>query len=286
MEYTEYRRPEKFLEAIPPEFRENETLYGLMIGITLKLADNPFHYGSQPLLATISQDNKIQLAALMTPPYKLQIALLSDSVASIPLLVSELHSRNWPVPAVLAEEKAAKIFASHWNNIAGTVSRVGMRQRMYKLQMVQYPPDPGGFFRQATVSDLELLIKWRNAFHDEVFTDDTEPRVTVSLMRSMTEEGKFFVWQHDIPVSMAGLTRPTLHGMSINDVYTPPQFREKGYASALVARLSQYVLDNGKAFCSLYTDLSNPVSNSIYQNIGYHPVADVIDIVFREARES
>jgi len=46
------------------------------------------------------------------------------------------------------------------------------------------------------------------------------------------------------------------------------------------------VLDNGKEFCSLYTDLSNPVSNSIYQKIGYHPVEDVIDIVFGKTRES
>jgi hypothetical protein len=32
-------------------------------------------------------------------------------------------------------------------------------------------------------------------------------------------------------------------------------------------------LDSGKKFCTLYTDLDNPTSNSIYQKIGYKPVA-------------
>ena len=84
-----------------------------------------------------------------------------------------------------------------------------------------------------------------------------------------------------MPVSMAGLSRPTTHGISINDVYTAPEFREKGYASSLVAHLSQYALDHGKEFCSLYTDLANPTSNSIYQKIGYYPVADVMDVHFK-----
>jgi hypothetical protein len=35
------------------------------------------------------------------------------------------------------------------------------------------------------------------------------------------------------------------------------------------------MLDSGRSFCSLFTDLSNPTSNRIYQNIGYNPVCDV-----------
>ena len=34
----------------------------------------------------------------------------------------------------------------------------------------------------------------------------------------------------------------------------------------------------GLSFCVLYTDLSNPPSNSIYQKIGYARIADVVDV--------
>jgi len=57
-------------------------------------------------------------------------------------------------------------------------------------------------------------------------------------------------------------------------VYTPPEFRGRGYASALVAALSQAMLDAGYHFCTLFTDLANPTSNHIYQAIGYQPVCD------------
>jgi hypothetical protein len=40
------------------------------------------------------------------------------------------------------------------------------------------------------------------------------------------------------------------------------------------AAVSQRALDAGAEEVLLYTDLANPVSNSIYQRIGYRPVED------------
>lgn len=40
--------------------------------------------------------------------------------------------------------------------------------------------------------------------------------------------------------------------------------------AALTARLLRT-----RRFCTLYTDLANPVSNKIYARIGYEPVRDV-----------
>jgi predicted GNAT family acetyltransferase len=65
-------------------------------------------------------------------------------------------------------------------------------------------------------------------------------------------------------------------------VYTPPYFRNRGYAGACVARLSRQILDGGKKYCVLYTDLANPASNSLYMNIGYKPVCDSLMIKLGE----
>jgi uncharacterized protein len=56
--------------------------------------------------------------------------------------------------------------------------------------------------------------------------------------------------------------------------------RNRGYAASCVATLTKLMLDSGKKFCCLYTDLANPTSNSIYQKIGYQPICDVQDWVF------
>ena len=57
-------------------------------------------------------------------------------------------------------------------------------------------------------------------------------------------------------------------------VYTPQPLRRRGYASAVVAELSQRELDAGQSWCSLFTDADNPTSNHIYTEIGYEPRCD------------
>ena len=85
------------------------------------------------------------------------------------------------------------------------------------------------------------------------------------------------------PVTMVGYQGPTPHGMRIGPVYTPPAQRRKGYASACTAAVTQYLLDGGRQFCFLFTDLANPTSNHIYQEIGYQPVVDVEMYSFGES---
>ena len=76
-------------------------------------------------------------------------------------------------------------------------------------------------------------------------------------------------------MSLAVSKGPTPNGIRIGPVYTPPEQRGHGYASACTATLSQMMLDSGYRYCFLFTDLSNPTSNSIYQKIGYRPVIDI-----------
>jgi len=88
-------------------------------------------------------------------------------------------------------------------------------------------------------------------------------------------DGGIVVWEEGEPVSLAGFGGPTPNGIRIGPVYTPPGLRRRGYASALTAALTQQLLDGGRRFCFLFTDLANETSNSIYQRIGYRPVSDV-----------
>jgi len=285
MSCTIYKNPAEFLDVCRPDLEANEAVYNLMLGISIRLGKNPFFYGSQPLLATVIDGDKLNLAALMTPPYKLQIALFNTgSLETIKLLASRLHKDGWHVPGVMGEEKSAKIFATHWSEIAGTTIHEGMRQRIYELRKVNPVRYPKGIFRQATVEDIDRAVKWSHSFHADCFGDSEHPEIDDHQTKTMIEEGNLFFWIDSEPVSMAGLTRPTPHGISVSFVYTPPELRRKGYASAVVAQLSQRCLESGREFCTLYTDLSNPTSNSIYQRIGYNAVADVTDLHFSEVK--
>ena len=49
-----------------------------------------------------------------------------------------------------------------------------------------------------------------------------------------------------------------------------------------MAEASKAQLGAGRRFVFLFTDLSNPTSNRIYQAIGYEPVADVDQYHFHD----
>ena len=79
---------------------------------------------------------------------------------------------------------------------------------------------------------------------------------------------------------MAAWAGRTPSGVRINSVYTPREHRRRGYASACFAALSQQLLESDRRFCFLYTDLANPTSNRIYQEIGYRPLGDWTNYYF------
>ena len=97
-------------------------------------------------------------------------------------------------------------------------------------------------------------------------------------------DGGFLLWEDGgEPVSAAGWGGPTPNGIRIGPVYTPPELRGRGYATALTAELSQRLLDEGRRFCFLFTDLANPTSNGIYERIGYVRVAESAMVAFDPA---
>ncbi len=81
-------------------------------------------------------------------------------------------------------------------------------------------------------------------------------------------------------MALSGYGHPTGAGIRIGMVYTPPEHRGNGYATALVADQSQWLLDNGYDACFLFTDLANPTSNRIYERIGYRQVAEAASYGF------
>jgi predicted GNAT family acetyltransferase len=70
----------------------------------------------------------------------------------------------------------------------------------------------------------------------------------------------------------------------VGPVYTPPEVRGHGYASAATAAVSQAALEDGLREVVLYTDLANPTSNALYQRLGYRPVEDRVVFSFAPVR--
>ncbi len=278
--YTEHPNAKSFLAIARAALERRESVNGLMLGISLRLVSQPTAYGSQPYLATVESDAGLRIVAVMTPPYKLQLYAEDEcDLTGLEWVADALLRGSWPVPGVMAGEAVAEAFASIWCRQTGASYHTTMRQGIYELRHVVHPPYPAGEFRPAVAEDIELVRQWARGFHQDCFGDDRAEQ-SMTAAEEAAKKRDLFLWVDGVPASMAARRRPTPHGEAVSHVYTPPDQRRKGYATAVVARVSQRILDDGKQFCTLYTNLANPTSNSIYQKIGYTRVADVVDVDF------
>ena len=69
-------------------------------------------------------------------------------------------------------------------------------------------------------------------------------------------------------VSIAKKTRETDCLCSISAVYTIEKERKKGFSKKIVSFLTNYIVTNHK-IAYLFVDKNNPISNHLYQSIGY-----------------
>ena len=229
--------------------------------------------GADVLFGTVEQDGDLVGCVIRTPPRKVLITSMPPEAA--PDIVGPVAELYDEIPAVLGPADSAVAVASAWTALKGGGWETGMQQRIYRLDQVEPVRPVPGAMRLATMDDLELLTDWGTGFARDAGHAFLLAREQVNRM---IERQDLHIWQDESPASMAVAQGATPNGCRVGYVYTPPELRGRGYASALVARLSQRMLDSGMTFCVLYTDLGNPTPNAIYQRIGYNAICDVRDI--------
>jgi predicted GNAT family acetyltransferase len=270
-----------FRRAVTPWLLAHEAMNCLPLGLLATLADRPEVYPERPYLALVRADGEPALMALRTPPHQLVVSWVTRVEEPVlTALVDDLWHRDPDTPGVMGPDSVAHALTAGLARRRGGRARRIMAERVYELTAVIPPPPTAGRMRPATEADRDVLARWGVAFAREATPEDGNPeeagrRLVMGRIPPAPDRG-LVVWEdHGQVVAMAGYAGPTPTGIRIAPVYTPPPERRRGYASALVAALSQWLLDQGRARCFLFTDLSNPTSNKIYQAVGYRPVGDV-----------
>jgi uncharacterized protein len=264
-----------FLNSCEQFLMCDEARYNSMISLAYKYRGQPNKKAeTMAWFLTIQEDSRFCGAAAMTaPPNRVMLTQMSDTSAAT--IAENLVEQNVPVLSVLGPADASFAFANRFVALTGGTLKTGTGQAIYKLTRVNLPAFVAGNLRTAEKCDVPLLAIWHAGFIADTGIDRS---VTSSqeIIERLIAEQRVHVWQSRNIMSMAAITGETPNGARIAMVYTPSENRHQGYASALVAGLSQHMLDSGRKFCFLYTDQNNPTSNKIYQQVGYEHVCNVI----------
>ena len=281
MEVVQLSDPAEFLARAAPLLLADEARHNLILGIAGTLLDQPARY-EQFALWLVEDAGAVVGAALRTFPYRLVLAQ-PLTAAALPALADVFED----LPGVVGGVPEARGFADAWTARTGAVPRADMESGVYALERVVPPRPASGAHRPADERDRELLLDWLGAFSVEALgedTDEAELQRMIDMRATGDPDYAFVLWEDDgRPVSVTGFGSPTPTGIRIGPVYTPPELRGRGYASALVAEVSQAHLDAGRRFCFLYTNLANPTSNKIYVDLGYERVCDSLQLSFHPA---
>lgn len=232
---------------------------------------------------------QLLLGALRTPPFRLSLADDGRAERAAEALADHLAVRGEKLPGVRGDERVADAFVRVWAARTGVrlsdINAHGRRQNLYQVTTVIPPHGVAGHMRPARRDERDLLVAWEQGFARDAALPplESEPAFVARLVDASLDDGAFFLWEaHGAPRASARLRRIADFGARISGVYTPPAERGRGYAAALTAALSQVVLDRGQ-FCCLFADGANPLTNRLYQRIGYVRVAGFADILFSDA---
>jgi predicted GNAT family acetyltransferase len=274
MKVRRYVNAVEFLERVQDFLEEDEAANSLPLGILLRLAQRPqpSEGEERPFFALAEEQGHVPFVMLMTPPHNMIVHgggkhLDAAINAAIPFLLRE----NVFLPGVIGPPEVATRFASLWGQSTGCTVTVQMEQMLYRLDRVnEIALSPGELIR-ATEEHIDLAADWMIAFSevtpDRLSRGDAQKRAEEAIAAS-----RLYLWRDEVPVSKAWKTRPTRNGIVVSGVYTPLASRNCGYATSCVASLSRLLLEEGYRFCTLYADLSNPISNHVYKKIGYRPI--------------
>lgn len=186
-------------------------------------------------------------------------------------LAENLAAQNAAFPGIVGPSDVAATFAEAWSQLTGRKSVEYMDQIIYSLSKVVMPAPIDGEFRAARLDEKPTFARWMAAFAKDTLpkAEHLDEKSADAKAEELIRDGRLYAWVvGGKPVAQAAVTG-TDKVARINAVYTPPEARGMGYASAVVAHLSRKMLDEGKTLCCLYADARNPVSNSIYRKIGY-----------------
>ena len=281
MEFKKYDDPNEFVKDNEKFILEKEWLNNLMSGNCNEALKNGID--ENWILARVTEGEKTELIILLRKPWRMLMYSPTDNKSEelYRFAAEKLYEIDKTLDGVNAEKEISQIFANEFCKIAGKESKVRFEMRILVLEkLAQGNLRDDVVFRKATEEDKTILKEYRRMFSEEALHESVTDEELEKKLEKHFSMGAYVLEKDGKIVTTASSNRHLIKGKSIGNVFTPKEERGQGYAYNLVYRLSKEFLDSGLEYCVLFTDDSNPISNHVYEKIGYVRRADTTEILF------
>jgi predicted GNAT family acetyltransferase len=211
-----------------------------------------------------------------------------------------LFSFGWTTPMldILAQQvevvkcKANFQFLGQRDLILELLQRHDCQWEIFKERLIYQCEQITGLYKQsnakvenAALHDVQKLTEMTLSFDINEYPDKSqrdEEKAFRQVLYGIESKNLFVVKDAREICSMLqviqtdGFDRPIL-----GSLYTLPHKRNRGYASLLLKRVTEGLLNCGYEVCGLLSDITNPASNRAFVNVGYLPVYHWINIIMK-----
>ena len=122
-------------------------------------------------------------------------------------------------------------------------------------------------FKKASIEDVDQIIELRNSIEEFHIRSDAR-EILVQGMESNTAR-TYYTVDHGIITSCVSTTAENSMSAMIVGVCTRKEYRRQGLATAIMQKLFQDVLNEGKTLCLFY---DNPAAGRIYKRLGFKDI--------------
>ncbi len=181
----------------------------------------------------------------------------------------------------MTEKSVANKFAKYYCDLSNMMYSVHAGLRILLLENLEDGKLLEDItYRKCTLNDKNTLIKYIQDFMKEALNEECDYEKAEEKFNKYLKNGYYVLEKDNKIVCQANISRIMKYGKCVSSVYTPKEERGKSYAYNLIYRISRDLIDSGDKYCVLYTDDSNPISNHVYEKIGYKKKSDWEDIDF------
>lgn len=279
MEWKFYGDPIAFSDKTETLLYLNEDRNSLFLGIVNQIKNGRYE---DYFLALAEEGDEVLAAALMTAPHPLQFIIFEEKPELAEGLAKLLRKNGLAVSGIVGDKKTARKFAEIWAEETNKEIELHMDEGLYRIDAVVKGLERSpGTWRVANKRDASLLAEWFLLFEKDTGIGASSREEAAARIEKFLDDKEVYIWEVDgETVSCMKKSRPSKHGISVGFVFTPEEYRRKGYARTLVADVTEELLLEYD-FAMLYTDLKNPTSNKIYSEIGYEQIGNPVYLKFK-----
>ncbi|MDF2945006.1 MAG: hypothetical protein K0S01_3864 [Herbinix sp.] len=272
----EYENARTFLADYEAVLLENEAVSQLILyNANQKLDASESEEG---LFGAVLEEDKTFLLFCNTAPHNLIVHLvMRENIAQASVALADfLSNSHIIISGINARLDVCQNFMEQYKKLVNCsfVEKLGMD--IMEIRKVNDIKPVEGVQRLALPEEAKLIADWMIQFQMEALTSEMDYEAALNKAKKLIDENKIYLYENmeQKVVTMAVASRKLVHGMAITYVFTPEEYRGKGYAAANMYYLSKELLEDGFEFCTLFVDKKNPLSNRAYEKVGYKILED------------